>query len=131
MSVLSIKVPIRKSLETYLISLVCITNNSIKHQSFVYEQLHGKRVLFVIIWFNTSHLFTPSLNGKQFYLTHRQNPIRCYHFRPEWTKVNLNKIDWIHSLVWLGFMAYCKLFKAKSYLCICIKYIWFVSKFSR
>ena len=37
--------------------LLCNTNNSIKHQSFVYTQLNGQRVLFLIIQFNIWHLF--------------------------------------------------------------------------
>ena len=36
--------------------------------------------------FNSAyHLFAFSLNVKQFYLTHREDPIRCYYSRPEWT----------------------------------------------
>ena len=46
--------------------LLCITNNSIKHQLFVYIQLNDQTVLFSI-----SHLFALSLNDKQFYLIHR------------------------------------------------------------
>ena len=42
--------------------LLCITNNSIKHQSFIYTQLNVKTVLFQIIQFSIS---------TQFYLTHR------------------------------------------------------------
>ena len=48
--------------------LLCITNNSIKHQSFVYIQLNDQRVLFQTIQFPISHLFALSLNVKQFYL---------------------------------------------------------------
>ena len=51
--------------------LLCITNNSIKHQSFVYIQLNDQIVLFQIIQFSKSHLFVHSLNVRQFYLTHR------------------------------------------------------------
>ena len=51
--------------------LLCITNNSIKHQSFVYTQLNDQTVLFQTTQFSTSHLFALSLNIKQFYLTHR------------------------------------------------------------
>ena len=51
--------------------LLCITNNSIKHQSFVYAQLNDPAVLFQTIQFSISHLFTHSLNVKQLYLTHR------------------------------------------------------------
>ena len=46
--------------------LLCITNNSIKHQSFVYKQLNDQTVQFSI-----GHLFALSLNVKQFYLIHR------------------------------------------------------------
>ena len=51
--------------------LLSITNNSIKHQSFVYKQLNVKTMLFLTIQFSNSHLFALSLNFKQFYLTHR------------------------------------------------------------
>ena len=63
-----------KWLQVYL----CISNNLIKHQSFVYIQLNDQTVLFSI-----SHLFALSLNVKQFYLTHRSNPLRCYNFEPK------------------------------------------------
>ena len=51
--------------------LLYITNNSIRHQSFVYTQLIGQRALFLRIQFNMNHLFSHSLNVKQFYLIHR------------------------------------------------------------
>ena len=51
--------------------LLCITNNSIKHQSFVYTLLNGQTVLLLTIQFNISHLFEHSLNVNQFYLTQR------------------------------------------------------------
>ena len=51
--------------------LLCITNNSIKHQSFVYAQSNDQTVLFQAIQFNISHLFALSLNVKQIYLTYR------------------------------------------------------------
>ena len=50
--------------------LQCMTNNSIKHQLFAYTQLNDQRVLFLIIKFDTSRLFAPSINVKQLYLTH-------------------------------------------------------------
>ena len=62
-----------------------ITNNSIKSQSFVYTHLNDQTVLFITIQFSISHLFALSLNVKQFYLTHRKDPIRCYYSRSEWT----------------------------------------------
>ena len=37
--------------------LLCITNNSIEHQLFVYTQLNDQTVLFQAIQFSTSHLF--------------------------------------------------------------------------
>ena len=63
--------------------LLCITNNSIKHQLFVYSQLNDQTVQSLTIQFSISRLFAHSLNAKQLYLTHRQDPIRCYHSRPE------------------------------------------------
>ena len=45
--------------------LLCITKNSIKHQSFVYPQLNDRTLLFLTIQFSRSHLFALSLNGKQ------------------------------------------------------------------
>ena len=41
--------------------LLCITNHSIKHQSFVYTQFYSQTVLFLTIQFNISHLFAHSL----------------------------------------------------------------------
>ena len=59
--------------------LLCITNNSIKHQSFVYTQLNDQTLLFL------SHLFALSLNVRQFYLTDRLDSIRYPHSGPECT----------------------------------------------
>ena len=42
--------------------LLCITHNSIKHQSFVITQLNDETVLFQIIQFSKSHFFALSLN---------------------------------------------------------------------
>ncbi len=44
--------------------LQCITNNSTKHQSFVYTQLIIQTVLFLTIHFCINHLFALSLNVK-------------------------------------------------------------------
>ena len=33
----------------------------------------------------SNKLFAHSLNVEQFYFAHRENPIKCYHSRPEWT----------------------------------------------
>ena len=44
--------------------LLCITNNSIKHQSFVYTQLKNQTVLFQTIQISIIHLFALSLNVK-------------------------------------------------------------------
>ena len=49
---------------------VSITNNSI-NQSFAYTMLNDQTVLFLTIQFSMSHLFLPSSNVKQFYLTPR------------------------------------------------------------
>ena len=48
--------------------LLGITNNSIKHLSFVYTQLNDQTVLFIIIRFYINPLFVHSLNGNQFCL---------------------------------------------------------------
>ena len=48
---------------------LCITNNSIKHQSFVYTQLNDQTVLFQTNQFSISHLFAHSLIVKLLYLT--------------------------------------------------------------
>ena len=40
----------------WFLVLLCITNNSIKHQSFVYTQLNDQAVLFLTILFSISHL---------------------------------------------------------------------------
>ena len=45
--------------------LLCLTNNSIKYQLFVYTQLNDQTVLFLTIQFSISHLFSLSLNVKQ------------------------------------------------------------------
>ena len=49
--------------------LLCTTNNSIKHEPFVYTQLNDKTVPFLIIQFSISHLFPLRLNVKQSYWT--------------------------------------------------------------
>ena len=50
------------------------------HWSFVYTQLNHQTVLFLTIRYNASHLFAHSLNVKQFYLTHREDPIWCNYY---------------------------------------------------
>ena len=51
--------------------LLCVTDNLIKHQSFIYTQSNDPTFLFQAVQFSISHLFVLSLNVKQFYLTHR------------------------------------------------------------
>ena len=53
-----------------------MTNNSNEQQSFVYTQLNDQIALFQRIQYSISHLLALSLNVKQFYLTHRLDPIR-------------------------------------------------------
>ena len=53
-------------------------------QFSLYTQLSDQTVLFTTDQFSISHLFALSLNVKQLYLTHRWDPIRCYHSGPEW-----------------------------------------------
>ena len=49
--------------------LLCISDRSIKYQSFVFTQLNYVAVLLQAIPFNISHSFSLSLNVIQFYLT--------------------------------------------------------------
>ena len=63
-----------------------ITNNSVKHQSFVYKRLNVKTVLFLKIQFSRSHLFALRVIVKKFSLIYIYDPIRCYHSRLEWTR---------------------------------------------
>ena len=51
--------------------LLRITNNSIKHQSFVYGLLNNQTGLFQTIQSIISHLFAHHLHVKQFYLSYR------------------------------------------------------------
>ena len=46
---------------------------------------NNQTVLFLTIQFSINHLFEHCLNVKQFNLTNRQDPIRCYHSGSEWT----------------------------------------------
>ena len=64
--------------------LLCITDNSIKYQSFVCILLNDQTVLFHTIQVTISYFFVLSLNVEQFYLTYRQDLIRCYRSGPEW-----------------------------------------------
>ena len=41
-----------------------------------------KLLYFKTVQFSISHMFALSLNVKQFYLTHRLVPVRCYHIGP-------------------------------------------------
>ena len=50
---------------------------------FRYAQLNKLTVLFKTIQLIMSYLFARNLNVKQFYLTHRWDPISCYHSRSE------------------------------------------------
>ena len=76
---------------------LCIANNSIKHHSFVYTHLNDETVLFQTIQFSISHLLAHSFNVKQFYLTQRSDPIRCYHSEPEWSWEQWQWRDTLHS----------------------------------
>ena len=65
---------------------VRITKNSNKYHSFVYTHLNDQTILFLAIQFSINHLFTLSLNVKQFYL----NPlIRPYQELPFRAKADL------------------------------------------
>ena len=62
--------------------MLFITNNSIKHQSFVYPHSNDQTVQ--TIQFSLSHLYALSLNVKQFNLDYINlyDYIRCYHSGP-------------------------------------------------
>ena len=57
------------------------SQSNIRH----YTQLNDQTVQFLKFQLNMSHLFVLSCNVKQFYLTQREDPIRCYHSESEWT----------------------------------------------
>ena len=62
-------------------SKYCYVSLTIK-QSFVYRELSEQTFLFLAIQFNMSRLFAQSLKwSKHFYMTHKLDPIRCYHSR--------------------------------------------------
>ena len=70
-------------LNSFKYCYVSLTNQlNISH---LFTQLNDQTVLFQIIQFSLSHLFTLCLNVKHFYLTHRYDPFRCCHYEPEWT----------------------------------------------
>ena len=58
--------------------MLYITNNSVKHKSFLYTQLNDQIVLFLTIQFSMSHLFALSLKVKQ--------------VLPLWARVNLGEM---------------------------------------
>ena len=75
----------------------------------------GQTVLFLTIWLNASHLFAHSFNVKQFYLTHRWDPIRCCHSESEWTweqwhwrgTPQSSKLqDWSLSIRWFNIISW-------------------------
>ena len=82
--------------------------------SHLFTQLNDQTVLFQTVQFNTSHLFEFSLNVKQFYLTNRQDPIMCYHSRPEWTWEWWQWIDTLHSPNFQGWSLTIELFSIIS-----------------
>ena len=61
-------------------------HSQVNKYSFVYKQLNDEIVLFQTIQFSISHLFALSLNFKDFYLTLREDTIRCCYSGPEWTR---------------------------------------------
>ena len=90
--------------------LLCITNNSIKHHSFVYARLNDQAVLFLTMQLSMSFVYI-QLNGKHFYLIHSYDPIRCSHSGTESTRKrwqltphfpnlqNLNLTIWLFCLI--------------------------------
>ena len=66
-----------------------ITNNSIKHQLFIYIQLNNQTVLFYIIQFSISNLFAHGLNGQ----TVLFDPlIESYHVLELWARVEFGRM---------------------------------------
>ena len=49
------------------------------------QQLNDQIVLLLTIQLSMCHLFALILNLQQSYLTHREEPIRCYHSGPQRT----------------------------------------------
>ena len=83
-------------------SKYCYVSLPIQHQSFVYEVKY-QTTLFQAIQLRISHLFTHSLNVKQFFLTHSYDPIRCYtlgqsrHWS-DWGAQHFSKLRYYRSL---------------------------------
>ena len=61
--------------------LLCITNNSIKHQAFVYTQLNDQTVLFQTIQFSICYLSIFSLKVKYLHLTQNRGPYQVLSLR--------------------------------------------------
>ena len=78
----------RHTVKEFLV-LLCITNNSIKHQSFVYTQSNGQIVLFLTIQFYNSFVYT-QLNVKQFYLNQFYSSLSSF----------LHTIKWFHAFLY-------------------------------
>ena len=76
--------------------LLCITNKSIKHQSFVYAVKSKNSFISNHSIYHKSSVAL-SLNIKQFYLTHGSEPTRCYHSESEWTWEWWQWRDILHS----------------------------------
>ena len=53
--------------------------------SHLFTQLNDQRVLFRTIQFGICHFFALKLNVKQFYLSHRKDPLRCCQTWSGWT----------------------------------------------
>ena len=64
----------------------------------MYTQFNDQTLLFLTIQFSLSLLFALSLNVKQFYLTHRWDPIKCFHSGSEWTWEQWQWRGTLHSL---------------------------------
>ena len=75
----------------YLIRIILYTSNCLIAHSWMYCHLtltiqsNISHLFTQTIQFSISHLFALILNVKQFYLTHRSDPIRYYYSGPEWT----------------------------------------------
>ena len=69
--------------------LICISNNSFKHKSFVYTQLDDLTVLFQTIQFSISHFFTFMFKCQTLLFDSLTGP---YRVPPFWVSVDMGTL---------------------------------------